>query len=1617
MEKYKRLALGVVSLVLIASIFSIYRSIVYRTEISEFDLKATIADPSGVSPDTRFILKSTAQLSTQVLEKYITFIPKVDLNISEVPGQINTYEIIPNNDLETDQVYTVKINKGPLASRDFSWAYQIKAPFQVTSSIPANLGVDVPVNSGIEIYFNRDEILNPEKYFEITPAVPGKFETSENKLVFIPNHPLANKTIYRIKVKAGLTAKGTSDKLENENVIQFQTRLSYTNINNPAAYFSRQFSEYNVGSDIQIGLSTYNTEKVTANVYRLGSAQELIDSVVAIEGDTPWARYYQDAETFFPESKRVFSGSLPTEKASYSSSLRLPQALQTGYYAIIVKTESNTDISWFQVSPTASFAAFAGSKSLVWLKNISTERNIPDVPLFFNGKQIGKTGVDGVVLFDTPSELIYKNNDSYLNYYRGGRRKFLIAKIPSGDLVIPIENEYGTSASISSNNKWWDYVSLNKNVYLPTDTVRFWAIEKSRQDDITGEEIDIKLSNPYWYDTQGGIVTYAETKVKVSDYNTLTGELSYSNLKPGTYELTFKKGDEVLSRQTVSVSAYIKPAYKLTLTPDKVSVFAGDTVTFKAKAELFDGTPASNTELSYSAYANYQENYFGKIKLNPQGEGSFTITPTYNSKTTYWPSYLTVDLKPTNSEEGQIETSSTVFVFGPKIDNTITQNQKNFVASFTLKSRAVAIKNESQVTPYWNYDDYLGDPIPGLTTNVDISEVIYIKNQTGTNYDSINKLTYPVYEYKTEYKPISSTSLISNQNGIAQLSFNTEKDKTYIFIFTAKDSEGHIVTDTRYVYGSSGKMDYEYQDSTYSLFNRDDNKNYKVGDTVNLRLQNYQGVAPPNKPGSYIFLSVNNGNLEYQVQDTPEFNTSFQNKNIPNTGVWPGWFSNGRFHNSYLQNISFDANERRLKVEVTKDKTSYKPGDNVNLNIKVTDKNNNPTKAEINLSALDEAVFSIRPDEKDIINDLYKDIYSQLIIRTSNMPPYGGGGAEKGGGDDGGARSKIEEMAIFKTVTTDYSGNANVQFKLPDNITSWRLTSQAVTKDLFAGKSINFIPVTLPFFIDATTNNTYLAGDKLTLRLRTFGTEANKGSVNYTVESPTLGFNKINKTGESTVEMPLGTLVSGEHKITVRADHGIFSDALIKTLKVIDSYFTKTSTKFYEGTAGMKIDNKAIGYTTLTFTSYGRGRLYNELKSMSYEWGIRLDQKGAKLIATKLLNSYYGEKEDEPDLPATKYQSYTGGLQLLPYSSDELELSAISAHIFDESIFNKNLLKDYFNKSLSDEKADSHRIVRALYGLTAFNEPVLTKLQSIKNDKTLTLKDKIFVALALDSIGSKEEARSYYKANIKPSLEIKASYAYVSGLSGDETTISTTLLTNLTTSLQEPESTKLAMYTELNYPKETLNNFEKLLYIKTILPTLDNEEVSFTYKAGEKRASKTLKNGESFSLTLSPQELASLDLSNIKGKLGITSSYEEQLSSMLVVKDSNLSLTRSYEVNDTKTNTFNDGDLVKVRLIPASSSNAPDGAYQIIDYLPSGLRAVDRESVMYYNNSYGGRVYPAEINDQKITFVVDRNIALPIYYFARVVSKGTYKAEPALLQSLRNLESTTISNEDSVTIK
>ena len=218
---------------------------------------------------------------------------------------------------------------------------------------------------------------------------------------------------------------------------------------------------------------------------------------------------------------------------------------------------------------------------------------------------------------------------------------------------------------------------------------------------------------------------------------------------------------------------------------------------------------------------------------------------------------------------------------------------------------------------------------------------------------------------------------------------------------------------------------------------------------------------------------------------------------------------------------------------------------------------------------------------------------------------------------------------------------------------------------------------------------------------------------------------------------------------------------------------------------------------------------------------------------------------------------------------------------------------------------------------------------------------------------------------------------------------------------------------------ETLVSLERVLVWNALLPNLKSSDIAFVYKTNLKDETKTLRNGEELRLELTPEEAATLRFRDVKGDAGVAVSYDAPLTK--VTPDMRISVSRRYTVGGVETKTFKDGDVVKISLSRTYNAKVP-GLYTITDYLPSGLRPVVKTYSVYYNNGQSPNCirWPVMNTNQSVTFM-DWSGSIShcneYYYFARVVSRGIYIAEPAIVQSMREPTLMNLSASANITIK
>lgn len=619
-------------------------------------------------------------------------------------------------------------------------------------------------------------------------------------------------------------------------------------------------------------------------------------------------------------------------------------------------------------------------------------------------------------------------------------------------------------------------------------------------------------------------------------------------------------------------------------------------------------------------------------------------------------------------------------------------------------------------------------------------------------------------------------------------------------------------------------------------------------------------------------------------------------------------------------------------------------------------------------------------------------------------------------------RQHFADKAFFGVVQTDTSGHGQASFKLPDNLTSWRITYQAVTADLMAGSGKKSLPVHLPFFVDMGLNKQYLATDEPVIKIRSFGESLTSSQeIEYKIKISSLGVDPaqvIKAKAFEVAEYKLPKLKVGEHKIEITGKAGGLEDKLIRSIRVNDSYLQKTTAKFSQLTSETKLENPDSLPSTLVFSDKNRGQYLSSLTSLFYSFGDRVDQKLARIKSAELLKNYFGEEVfSDEDFNGAMYQvSADGGISLFPYSSSEVELSAKIAALASEK-FDKLALRQYFLKIIDDKNSGTEQGAAALYGLAALGEPVLLPLQQLSQQKDITPVARLYLALGMIGLGDKQTAFEIYQTLLKQYGEKMSSTVRLNvGADQDDVLQATSLVAQLGALLADEQSDLLFRYVLENGTKDVLVYLEQISYFEAVLPLTNPEAVSFTYELDGQTQNKSLAKGKTYKLILTPEQAQKIKFSNIQGNVGLTQTFQVRLTAENITKSANASVSRIYTVSNRQSQNFSETDLVKVQLTYKLGSKAADGCYQVTDYMPSGLRPIANLESRGISDRQAW--YPYEVNGQKVSFCVYKTgEQKPIIYYARVVSKGKYTAESAIIQSQKSPSDLNLSQSSLVNIQ
>ncbi|MBI4272324.1 Ig-like domain-containing protein [Candidatus Uhrbacteria bacterium] len=1769
----KRIALligvSVVVLILIGGFFYYFSSAgrFAFQKTATFELQPQkIRGEVEIEPSTSFLVKSSRPVAPEKLKESLTIEPKVEMTVQSVDD--TTFNVTPTEELASDTVYTVAID-APLAAKKQSWAYQVIAPFEVISTIPGNHVNSVPIRTGIEITLNR-ETVPFQDYFEISPAIAGTFEQKEEKLIFVPQEPLAYKTIYTVKLKKGLKEKESPDTLSDDTVFTFETEdKERPAMDTGYLGFQRTFWDFVPTQAPVFGLSSSGIKEVRLKIYRFKGHEDFLQEYSRITNEREqWSNFHNLLEFRVKPDQKIFDAKLKVEELDYSSYAVLPQKLPAGFYGVeAYSADELEDITWLQVTPLIGFSAVSGGNSIVWIKDHKTKDGIAEATISYRGRVLGATDVQGLATFPTPQEHILGTPEN--EEEEAWKYPFAVVTHGLDTLLLSLFED-----SATQGDEWWTGLTVDKPIYLPTDSIHFWGFARRRDDtDIKGNEVEVQIRNAYDYEYDDA--AYVQTKARIGTSNTFIGTIEYASLRPGYYSLVVSYQGKTVVAQQINIQTYVKPAYTLSVEPDRHAAYAGEKISYTVKANFFDGTPVRGLQILYTDPDSKNEDTEGKsaLVLNADGQGTFTtksISHREDAKTGS-PLIDTTYVEPAFAEEAEIHASASFLAFPARQIMTVDPSYDTKKTHFAVSLHSVDIAKGLAAEGGMDETLYYGSPVANHPIKVKVTRTEYRKKVSSRKYDPYTKTTYPVYEYHTIETDLPSTEIRTDASGKAQFSWEGDDTYSYTVKFETKDEKGVTLFSEHSVFIKSM---YEYYDAPLGVSLSKDEPDkiyYTIGQPIRLSVERNDGAALQKEKERYLYLRTVNESISPFISDSPTYRDTFTDTYIPNVEIIGVWFSGDRFYDTagYWQeaeSLYYDSQERALSISIRKDRDRYRPRETVKLSVDVKDPKGEPRKAHVLVSAIDEALKTFG-EVPTLEPQIYRGLNSRLILHSTHEHPVtsgaeGGGcfvadtsiltpsgerpiqdlregdyvltkatrsdptliparihhvsshidneymdingnffltpnhrllvnnkwtpaGAvkrgdtlldshsekvpvlsvsrtqqtgrvynieienqhtffaeglyvhnqEKGGGDESGiSRTDFKDTVYFEEIGTNEKGHAEVSFPLPDNLTSWSVKAEAITNDLFTGVDEIGIPVSMPFFVDATLNKTYLAGDQLTLRLRTFGTEAPEGQIKYRVESPTLPFKSIEKEGGRSIELPLGSLSGGLHTLTITASAGAFTDTLVRTLDVRDTYFIKSASEYRSLKRGEEARFESAahsvqGYATLTACSCDRSR-YGSLVSGLRYGGIRLDEQAASAVASELEKKYFGvTDEDIADIDLATYQRETGGFGIVFYGGDDLYSSALIAHaarFSNAMLYNEGELISYLYTSLNDVKADRTRQIYALWGLAALRKPILVDLQPYLNDPTTTLEERVYLASALATLGAHEKAKEYYQSQIKNKLIEQKPFLYVRGLKNTDTDLRVTgIIAYLLSALQDDTAQSAGAYLFEYEPHETRIDLERAFYLATLLPTLEEGNATFEYQTALGIETITLAKGVSFHKKLSPEDLSHVAIRTRSGTLNIATVYDTADPSKKSSPDPAIQIQRSYTLKGDKRFTqLHNGDLVKITLSPKIDKSVQANVFQITDYVPSGLRVVESLPVGGYSDEeedqdrHDVRGYPFLVDGQRVVFdwYKDKD-QRAFYYYARVVSSGIYRGQNAEIQSVLSSDSVNYSSEESVSIQ
>ncbi|MGA7934344.1 MAG: alpha-2-macroglobulin, partial [Kovacikia sp.] len=672
----------------------------------------------------------------------------------------------------------------------------------------------------------------------------------------------------------------------------------------------------------------------------------------------------------------------------------------------------------------------------------------------------------------------------------------------------------------------------------------------------------------------------------------------------GYYSISAKGSNNVEIRGDLRIAEFKPPNFKVELSlegagarqqgagkePTQLITTIGKAIEAKIQSNYLFGSPVEGGKATY--YVTRQQTEF-----TPQGREEFSF-----GRRWFWP-----EEAPTVASD-VLQTNQALSASGQSSQKVTVDKELPYPMTYRVDAQVSDISNLS-VADSQSFVALPNDKLIGLQSEFvanagkDFPVKVIVTEPSGTlipnqkvhlelqqmNFSRVTKVVEGsrTEQNQVEYKTIATQDINSDGNNPQTANLKPTDSGSYRIRATLGGNEA-TATDIQIWATGDSPVGWGSRYRNNRLEIKLDKKNYQIGETATALIQSPY-------PEAELYFSVLRHNTFSQSLTkvkggAPQVQFTITADMVPNAAVEAVLVRQGKPLSEVepgsldkLVRIGFapfttslDGNYLKVATEV---KPSLQPGAEQTVQLTLKNNQDQPVKGQFTVVVANEAVLQLTGYR---LPDLVKTVYAEQPISTrlsDNRPDvvlqsqasplekgWGYGGGASAGAGNTRIRTDFKALAYYNAaVLTDDNGKTSVTFKLPDDLTTWRVMVVATDGNLHFGNGDTTFLTTQPLIASPLLPQFVRPGDRLNLGVSVTNNTGQGGnlSVNGSVTDPlkldssSSTQAQINSSGTSAYRFPVTVQGTGAAKVQFKTQLDQAGDSFEVPLEVRSQNITE----------------------------------------------------------------------------------------------------------------------------------------------------------------------------------------------------------------------------------------------------------------------------------------------------------------------------------------------------------------------------------------------------------------------------------------------------------------------------